>query len=267
MRINRLSAKNLIVVLSLLLFSGQSLTAGQVIQADVCVFGGTSGGAIAAVAAARLGKNVALVCVNNHVGGMTSSGLGVTDVGTFPSSIGGFAAEFYSRVGQAYGSTNPVHWFEPHVAEQTFLQMLNGAGVAIYTNQQLASVTMSNLYIAQITMTDGKVYLAKEFIDASYEGDLMAQSGVSYTWDVKAATFMESPSPGFLSTWRRIPAIHTLSPAIRQAGCCRSSKATPGHEWRRRPADANLQFSSLPDAKSDEQDPHHRAGELFRGNL
>jgi hypothetical protein len=168
------------------LLGGLSLTASagtnNIYQSDVCVYGGTSGGVIAAVAAARLGKNVTLLCVNNHVGGMTSSGLGVTDTGSFPSSIGGFAAEFYSRVGQAYGSTNPVYWFEPHVAEQTFLQMLNGAGVRLYTNMQLASVAMSNLVITQITMLDGTVFNAKEYIDASYEGDLMAQSGVTYTW-------------------------------------------------------------------------------------
>ncbi|HWD18394.1 MAG TPA: FAD-dependent oxidoreductase, partial [Verrucomicrobiae bacterium] len=69
--------------------------AARVISSDVCVYGGTSGGAIAAVAAARLGKSVALVMVNNHVGGMTSGGLGVTDVGN-AASIGGFAAEFYA---------------------------------------------------------------------------------------------------------------------------------------------------------------------------
>ena len=146
------------------------------------MYGGTSGGVAAAVAAARLGKEVTLACVNNHVGGMTSSGLGITDVGTFPSSIGGIAAEFYARVGQAYGSTNPVYWFEPHVAEQTFLQMLAGAGVALYTNLQLASVTVSNLVITGITMEDGTSFSAREFIDATYEGDLMAQAGVSLTW-------------------------------------------------------------------------------------
>lgn len=135
----------------------------------------------AAAAAARLGKNVALVLVNNHVGGMSSGGLGVTDKGN-AASIGGIAAEFYSRVGQVYGSSSPVYWFEPHVAEQTFLQMLNGAGVPIYTNQQLASVTMSNLTITQITMTDGTIYRAREFIDTTYEGDLMAMAGVSFTW-------------------------------------------------------------------------------------
>jgi hypothetical protein len=159
----------------------QTARAGtNVVDCDVCVFGGTSGGAAAAVAAARLGKNVALVMVNNHVGGMTSGGLSVTDVGN-AASIAGISAEFYQRVGQYYGSTNPVYWFEPHVAEQTFLQMLAGAGVTIYTNELLASVTMSNQIITQIVMADGNVYRAKEYIDTTYEGDLMAMAGVSFT--------------------------------------------------------------------------------------
>jgi hypothetical protein len=154
----------------------------QVIDCDICVYGATSGGVSAAVAAARLGKNVVLVTYNNHVGGMTSGGLGVTDIGgTNTAYIGGISAEFYSRVGQAYGSTNPVYWFEPHVAEQTFWQMLSEAGVPVYTNLLLASVTMSNQAITQITMNDGTTYQAREFIDTTYEGDLMALAGVTFT--------------------------------------------------------------------------------------
>ncbi len=171
------------------------------VNADICVYGATSGGVAAAVAASRLGKNVALICQNNHVGGMTSSGLGVTDVGGFPASIGGLAAEFYSRIGAAYGSTTPVYYFEPHVAEQTFLQMLSGAGVMLCTNLQLASVTTSNLVITSITMTDGSVFRAKEFIDATYEGDLMAQSGVTYTWGRESsATYGESLAGVFVNS-------------------------------------------------------------------
>lgn len=192
--------KVVLVALGLLLPMNFLLASPAVVTSDVCVYGGTSGGAIAAVAAARLGKNVSLVMVNNHVGGMTSSGLGVTDVGN-AASIGGFAAEFYSRVGQAYGSTNPVYWFEPHVAEQTFLQMLNGAGVTIYPNQQLASVTLSNVTITQITMSDGTIYRAKEFIDATYEGDLMALAGVSFTWGRESTgTYGESLAGVFVNS-------------------------------------------------------------------
>ena len=112
---------------------------------------------------------------------MCSSDL-VTDIGgTNTAYIGGIAAEFYSRVGQAYGSTSPVYWFEPHVAEQTFWQMLSQAGVPVYTNQILASVTMSGQAITQITMTDGTIYQAREFIDTTYEGDVMAMAGVPFT--------------------------------------------------------------------------------------
>ena len=199
---------------SLLLVVGQS-PAANIFTSDICVYGGTSGGVTAAVAAARLGKKVALVCVNNHVGGMTSSGLGVTDVGN-AASIGGLAAEFYSRVGHAYGSANPVYWFEPHVAEQTFLQMLNGAGVTIYTNQQLASVTMSNLTITQITMTDGTIYRAQEFIDTTYEGDLMATASVSNTWGRESTSvYGESLAGVFVNsvTYRCDPYVIPGNPA------------------------------------------------------
>jgi len=136
---------------------------------------------VAAVTAARLGKSVSLIALNNHVGGMTSGGLGVTDKGN-ASSIGGIAAEFYSRVGLIYGSSSPVYYFEPHVAEKVFWQMLNLAGVPVYTNQRLASVTMSAQRITQITMEDGRVYRAREFIDTTYEGDLMAMAGVTFTY-------------------------------------------------------------------------------------
>ena len=173
-------------------FSLTAVAGTNVVDCDVCVFGGTSGGVAAAVSAARLGKNVALVLVNNHVGGMTSGGLGVTDVGN-AASIGGISAEFYQRVGQYYGSTNPVYWFEPHVAEQTFLQMLSEVHVPIYTNELLASVTMSNQTITQMIMASGNVYRAKEYIDTTYEGDLMAAAGVSFTVGREASsTYGES---------------------------------------------------------------------------
>ncbi len=159
----------------------------QVIDSDICVYGATSGGVSAAVAAARLGKSVVLISYNAHVGGMTSGGLGVTDKGN-TASIGGISAEFYRRVGQVYGSSNPVYYFEPHVAEQTFRQMLAEAAVPVYTNQLLASVTMSNLVITQITMNDGTIFRAREFIDTTYEGDLMAMAGVSFTVGREATT-------------------------------------------------------------------------------
>lgn len=175
----------LVLILTLALFASSSSQAGiNIFETDICVYGGTSGGVAAAVAAARLGKSVALVSLNNHVGGMTASGLGVTDIGpgNDTSYVGGISREFYKRVGAAYSSTNLVIWFEPHVAETVFTQMLTEAGVTLYTNQLLASVTMTNQRIAQMTMQDGTVFRAKEFIDTTYEGDLMAAAGVTFTW-------------------------------------------------------------------------------------
>lgn len=159
-------------------------------EKEVCIYGATSGGVAAAVAAARLGKSVALLSLNNHVGGMTASGLGVTDIGpgNDPSYLGGIAREFYRRVGAAYGSTNLVIWFEPHVAETVFWQMLAEAGVSVYSNRLLAFVKVTNNRLAQITMEDGSAFRAKEFIDTTYEGDLMAAAGVSFTWGREATT-------------------------------------------------------------------------------
>jgi hypothetical protein len=188
-RAERHVSKTLFVALTLLwLFASAFMCQGApVIDSDICVYGATSGGVVAAVAAARLGKNVVLVAYNNHVGGMSSGGLGVTDHGN-TSSIGGIAAEFYQRVGQAYGSASPVYWFEPYVAGQTFWQMLSEAGVPVYTNQLLAAATMSDQTITQITMDDGTIYRAKEFIDTTYEGDLMAMAGVTFTVGREATT-------------------------------------------------------------------------------
>ncbi|MEY4386355.1 MAG: hypothetical protein RLY20_1638, partial [Verrucomicrobiota bacterium] len=162
------------------LASTVSLRAAQVVETDVCVYGGTSGGVTAAVAAARLGKSVALVSLNSHVGGMTASGLGVTDIGpgNDTSYVTGISREFYKRVGAAYGSTNLVIWFEPHVAETVFNQMLSEGGVSVYSNKLLATATMVSNRITQITMQDGTVFRAKQFIDTTYEGDLMAAAGV-----------------------------------------------------------------------------------------
>src|SRR5687767_9994499 len=79
-----------------------ALSAAEVIEADVCVYGGTSGGVIAAVQAARLGKSAVIAEFGRHVGGLSSGGLGRTDTGNI-GSIGGLSREFYRRVGKVYG--------------------------------------------------------------------------------------------------------------------------------------------------------------------
>jgi hypothetical protein len=166
-------------------FIALPVAAVQEINVDVCVYGGTSGGVIAAVQAARMGKSVALVAQNNHLGGMTTSGLGWTDIGHADNDSGdyiqGVAREFYNRVGQKYGLSGTQWHFEPHVAETVFDEMIQQAGVTVYPNQYLVSVVKSGTQIIAATMNNGNMFRAKEFIDASYPGDLLAKAGVSYT--------------------------------------------------------------------------------------
>ena len=162
------------------------------VEADLIVYGGTSGGVVAAVSAARLGKSVVLLAQTGHVGGLSASGLGVTDRGN-TASIGGVAREFYLRVGQRYGSTSAVYFFEPRVAESVFRQMLSEAGVPVQTNKLLAAVNRDGQRITAVTMEDGSVYRGKMFLDTTYEGDLMAAAGVTYTYGREGTnTYAES---------------------------------------------------------------------------
>jgi hypothetical protein len=156
-----------------------NLAAAEIIEADLCVFGGTAGGVVAAVQGARLGKRVVLTEYGAHLGGMTSGGLGATDIGN-KGAIGGIAREFYRRVGRRYGLAEA--WtFEPSVAERVCFEMLNEAKAPVYFRQQLTSVKREGARIVEVVMLGGKVFRARMFIDASYEGDLMAQAGVSHT--------------------------------------------------------------------------------------
>ncbi len=152
--------------------------AAEVIEADVCVYGGTACGVVAAAQATRMGKTAVIAEFGAHLGGMTSGGLGATDIGN-KAAIGGLARDFYRRVGRHYGK--PEQWtFEPHVAEGILFAWVNEAKVSVYLQQRLATVTLAGRRITEITMANGKVFRAKMFIDATYEGDLMAKAKVSY---------------------------------------------------------------------------------------
>ena len=165
------------------LLSALRPVSASVVDADVCVYGATSGGVAASVAAARLGKRVVLISLNNHVGGMTASGLGVTDIGpgNDTSYVSGISREFYKRVGQKYGSSGLVIWFEPHVAEQVFREMLSESGVVVCTNQHLATVSLSGKRITELRTEEGNLFRARMFLDTTYEGDLIAGAGVTFT--------------------------------------------------------------------------------------
>jgi len=172
----------------LILFALAFTAAAATRNFDVVVYGGTAGGVIAAVSAAREGLHTALLEPTAHVGGMVSGGLGFTDVGK-KEVIGGYAYEFYYRVGQYYGMSafgNEVAWLhEPHVAEDIFHQMLTSAGVTLVEHARLREangVRKQGTHITSIDMENGDTFAAQVFIDSSYEGDLMAQAGVTWTY-------------------------------------------------------------------------------------
>lgn len=149
------------------------------VRTDVCVYGGTSAGVAAAVRAARHGRSVALVVFGRHLGGLTSSGLGATDSGRI-DAIGGLSREFYRRVGAHYGKPE-AFGFEPHVAEAVFGAWVAEEGIQVFLEHRLSTVDMSNRRITALRTENGKVFRAGVYIDASYEGDLMARAGVTFT--------------------------------------------------------------------------------------
>jgi hypothetical protein len=167
---------------------------------DVVVYGGTSASVAAAIQAKRMGKTAIIVCPDKHLGGLTAGGLGWTDSGR-KEAIGGISREFYQRIKkhydkaeawiyqkpQEYSRYRPQEdamWvFEPHVAEKTFEELVAEHEIPVHRDQWLkrnSGVTKNGTRIVSITMLSGKTYRSRIFIDATYEGDLMAGAGVSY---------------------------------------------------------------------------------------
>jgi len=171
-------------------------------KVDVCIYGGTSGGVIAAVALARLGRAVLLIEPTRHVGGMTSGGLGWIDYGR-AATIGGLTRQYFDDVRACYaaaGIANSGWSVEPHVAEEMFEKLIARHKVEVIRESRLASVQKNGRRIRSITLDKAPVdshgapvadpvernYLTVEaamFMDCSYEGDLLARAGVSCRTD------------------------------------------------------------------------------------
>ena len=142
--------------------------------------GATSAGVCAAVAAAEAGAKVTVLAPTGHVGGMTSGGLGYTDVGDV-RVLGGMAARFRQAVAEHYRV--PVGTFagpEPHVAEQIFLRWLDHPRIEVLAGRDVRDVRTGDGRITEVVTDDGRVLTGGVFIDASYEGDLLALAGVPY---------------------------------------------------------------------------------------
>lgn len=148
-------------------------------EADICIYGATSAGIIAAYTAKKLGKTVIVVDPAKHIGGLTTGGLGFTDIGN-KYAVTGLGLDFYRRLGKRYGKFES--WiFEPHVAGEIFKEYMDAAGITVLQERPLQKVISENKTIRELQFTNGEKIRAKMFIDCSYEGDLMAKAGVSYT--------------------------------------------------------------------------------------
>ena len=168
---------------------------------DLVVYGGTAGGLVAALSAARAGASVVILEPATHIGGMVTGGLGRTDIGV-GESIGGMAADFYRRIKLHYDDDSAWKfetrgdylasqtrcvmgdrwWYhEPSVASAVFAEMLAEQGLEVLTGRRLASVDKRGARITALHTTDGETYAGRVFLDATYEGDLLAAADVSYT--------------------------------------------------------------------------------------
>lgn len=177
----------------------------QAEQYDVVVYGGTSAAVTAAVEAARMGKSVVIVSPDHRLGGLTSNGLGWTDIGS-RDSIGGLSREFYNRIYDYYldddawaletrqnytsrtyldpdNQREMMFTFEPKVAEQVFDDLVAEHNIPVVAGHldRANGVAMSGQAVSSISTVEGGTFQGKAFIDATYEGDLMAAAGVSYT--------------------------------------------------------------------------------------
>ncbi|WP_289644626.1 FAD-dependent oxidoreductase [Maribacter aestuarii] len=190
----------------LLLLSSGCSTKDRSVSADVIIYGGTSAGITAAIQAARLGKSVIILEPTNRLGGLTTGGLGQTDIGN-KQVIGGLAREFYRSIKSHYNDSTNWVWqrsseykdggqtqsgkdedamwtFEPSAALEVYNEMLKDLDIKIVYNQKLnreTGVSKVANTITSITAKSADTYLGTVFIDATYEGDLMAAAGISYT--------------------------------------------------------------------------------------
>ena len=193
---------------------------------DICVYGSTPAGIMAAYTAKLKGKSVLLISPTKRIGGLTAGGLGWTDIGDSTSHrriIKGFAREFYRRIGQHYGMASPTFYFEPKVALATFKGFLKEVGLKdstdIWYEWRIVSAEKEGNSIQRIMLekaasgtspkgegTDApssegeeegtRTVRARIFMDCSYEGDLMARAGISYTVGREAASKYGEPENG-----------------------------------------------------------------------
>ncbi len=196
----------LIVLLTVIHLVSFGAVSSKQKQYDIVIYGGTSAGITAAIQSSRMGKTVLLIEPSRRIGGLTTGGLGQTDIGN-KQAIGGISREFYQNIKKYYD--NPANWkwqtteeyrdggqtrtsagehamwtFEPSAALKVYKNMIDAENIDLVYEERLNrenGVIKNGSQITEIRMESGKSYKGKMFIDATYEGDLMATAGVSYT--------------------------------------------------------------------------------------
>ncbi|MDD2475506.1 MAG: FAD-dependent oxidoreductase [Dysgonamonadaceae bacterium] len=171
---------------------------------DIIIYGGTSAGVSAAIQSSRLQKSVLIIEPSSRIGGLTTGGLGATDIGS-KQAIGGISREFYENIKKYYETSENWSWqnpneyeqsrndknedamwtFEPSAALKVYEEMMQPEKIDIVFNERLnreGGVRKRGQKIVEIEMESGRKFKGKVFIDATYEGDLMAAAGVSYTY-------------------------------------------------------------------------------------
>ncbi len=149
---------------------------------DIVIYGGTAAGIAAAVQARKMGKSTVVIEQGRRIGGLTSGGLGDTDIG-MKQAIGGLSLEFYRRVARKYSQDEARWLFEPKVALEVLQDWVTEYDIEVAYGERLDlqdGVTKQGSAIVSIRMESGTVFRGKAFIDASYEGDLMGKAGISY---------------------------------------------------------------------------------------
>lgn len=181
---------------------------GITIKTDICIYGGTSAAVTAAKAAALEGRDVVIICPDQAIGGLTTGGLGATDIGNKQAIIG-MSRQFYRDLGKYYG-TDEQWTFEPHVAEDILMGYIDDPHITLMQGYYLTSVDKKDTRIKSITCTtdDGEAATVKApvFIDVTYEGDLMAKAGVSYhVGREDSSVYGEKWNGSHLSIWHQFP--------------------------------------------------------------
>lgn len=166
------------------------------LHCDLLIYGGTPAGMCAAEAAADEGMKVVILEPTGHLGGMMSSGLCASDKGA-SGVIGGRALEVFKRIGSFY-STNIVWRFEPHIAERMFDAMALHTNITLVPNVHIEKAVKQESRVTHILCSQRLAVYARAYIDASYEGDLMARAGIAYTVGRESRDTYGEPHAGVL---------------------------------------------------------------------